>query len=297
MPGPGGGSRGGGFGGGGSRGGGGGFGGGFGGGGSRGGGFGGHHHRPPHFHGPHFGWGWHRPYYYGGSFVGALLAPIIIIIFAALMLGFAIISSIGGLFTADDAYVEEVMQDYANAQYAAEFPAGETYEDNVLIVFLTNEDMERYYCISWVGNNLETDVNYLFGNRFESLVTSRFGGLYKYSLANDFVYIMETLGDDIESLGLESSFREDTEGDRATSHLTNHSEMQIDDTLINKELAEFTEKTGIPAVIVVADETDVFESSGFGAIGIVISVALIGLAVFLIVRTVKKNKKEEMGRK
>ena len=300
MPGPGGGSRGGGFGGGGSRGGGGGFGGGFGGGGSRGGGFGGHHHRPPHFHGPHFGWGWHRPRYYGGgggSCLGALLAPIIIIIFAAFMLISMVFSGIGGLFAQDDEYVEEIMQDYANAQYAAEFPAGETYEDNVLIVFLANEDMERYYCIAWVGNNLESKVSNLFGNRFESVVTSRFGGLYKYSLPTDFAYILETMGDDIAALGLESSFREDTEGNRATSHLTNHSEMQIDDTLINEKLAEFTEKTGIPAVIVVADETDVFESSGFGAIGIVIGVALIGLAVFLIVRTVKKNKKEEMGRK
>lgn len=213
------------------------------------------------------------------------------------MLGFAIISSIGGLFMADDAYVEEVMQDYANAQYAAEFPAGATYEDNVLIVFLTNEDMERYYCISWVGNNLETKVSDQFGNRFKSLVNSRFGGLYKYSLANDFVYIMETLGDDIAALGLESSFREDTEGNRATSHLTNHSEMQIDDTLINEKLVEFTEKTGIPAVIVVADETDVFVPSDFSWVGIVIAVALVGVAIFLIVRTVKKNKEEEMARK
>jgi hypothetical protein len=309
MPGPGGGSRGGGFGGGGSRGGGGGFGGGFGGGGSRGGfgggGFGGPHHRPPHhrpphFHGPHFGWGWHRPRYYGGGgggCLGALLAPIIIIIFATFMLISMVFSGLGGLFAQDDEYVEEIMQDYANAQYAAEFPAGATYEDNVLIVFLANEDMERYYCISWVGNNLETDVNNLFGNRFRALVTSRFGGLYKYSLPTDLAYVVETMGNEIASLGLESSFREKTDGARATSHLTNHSEMQIDDTLINTELAKFTEKTGIPAVIVVADETDVFVPSDFSWVGIVLVVALVGLAIFLIVRTVKKNKEEEMARK
>ena len=213
------------------------------------------------------------------------------------MLISTVFSGIGGLFAQDDEYDEEVMQDYANAQYAAEFPAGDTYEDNILIVFLANEDMERYYCISLVGNNLNESVNDLFGARFESVVASRFGGLYKYSLPADLAYVIETMGANVEELGLESSFKYETDGARATSHLTNHSEMQIDDILINKKLAEFTEKTGIPAVIVVADETDVFVPSDFSWVGIVLVVALVGVAIFLIVRTVKKNKEEEMARK
>jgi hypothetical protein len=106
------------------------------------------------------------------------------------------------------------------------------------------------------------------------------------------------MGNEIASLGLESSFKYETDGARATSHLTNHSEMQIDDTSrINEKLVEFTKKTGIPAVIVVADETDVFVPSDFSWVGIVLVVALVGVAIFLIVRTVKKNKEEEMARK
>ena len=243
------------------------------------------------------------------------------------MLISTVFSGIGGLFAQDDdsradvtvqveqeaEYSEEIMQDYANAQYAAEFPAGATYEDNVLIVFLANEDMERYYCIAWVGNNLNESVNDLFGARFESVVTSRFGGFYKYSLPTDFEYIVKTMGTNIESLGLESSFKYETDGARATSHLTNHTNLQMDDALVNAALAEFTKKTGIPAVIVLEDEADVFkppvapvapeepgESSGInwgGVILIVGGVALVGLAIFLIVRTVKKNKEEEMARK
>lgn len=210
----------------------------------------------------------------------------------------SVAGAFGSLFEEDEVYVEEIMQDYANAQYAAEFPAGETYEDNVLIVFLTNEDMERYYCIPWVGDNLDSQINNLFGARFESVVTSRFGGLYKYSLPTDLAYVVETMGTEIESLGLESSFKYETDGARATSHLTNHSEMQIDTTLINKKLGEFTEKTGIPAVIVVADETDVFESSSrVDIIPIIIGVAFVGFAIYLIVKAVKKNKEEEMAKK
>lgn len=215
-----------------------------------------------------------------------------------------VFSGIGGLFAQDDEYVEEVMQDYANAQYAAEFPAGDTYEDNILIVFLANEDMERYYCIPWVGNNLNESVNNLFGARFESVVTSRFGGFYKYSLPTDLAYVIETMGANVEGLGLESSFKYETDGTHAKSHLTNHTSLQMDDALVNRALTEFTEKTGIPAVIVLEDEADVFkpaeESSGFpvgAVVGIVIGVGLIGLAIYFIVRTVKKNKEEEMARK
>jgi hypothetical protein len=249
------------------------------------------------------------------------------------MLIFTVFSGPGGLFAQDDdrepnraditvqveqeaEYSEQIMQDYANAQYAAEFPTGATYEDNVLIVFLANEDMERYYCIAWVGNNLNDRVNDLFGDRFESVVTSRFGGLYKYSLPTDFEHIVKTMATDIESLGLESSFKYETDGARATSHLTNHTNLQMDDALVNAALAEFTEKTGIPAVIVLEDEADVFkppvapeapeapeepdESSdvNWGRVILIVGgVALVGLAIFLIVRTVKKNKEEEMARK
>lgn len=176
--------------------------------------------------------------------------------------------------------------------------------------------MERYYCIAWVGNNLNDRVNDLFGANFKSVVTSRFGGPYKYSLPTDFEHIVKTMATNIESLGLESSFKYETDGARATSHLTNHTNLQMDDAHVNRALTEFTEKTGIPAVIVLEDEADVFkppaapeapeapeapdESSDIDwgrVILIVGGVALVGVAIFLIVRTVKKNKEEEMARK
>ena len=117
MPGPGGGSRGGGFGGG-SRGGGfggGGFGGGFGGGHRGGPHFGGYHYGP---RGPHF----HRHYGYGGGgclggLLGMLMAPIIIL-FAAVVGFFGLFGSAltnisnGGQVQ----YNERTFQDYANEQ-------------------------------------------------------------------------------------------------------------------------------------------------------------------------------------
>ena len=169
MPGPGGGSRGGGFSGGGSRGGG--FGGGFsgGGGGFRGGGF---SPRPPR---PHFYGGWyHRPYrygYHGGGCLGGLasiiLVPILVLCVSMIvivsMMG-SVISTVakGGVVT----YSEAEFQAYAQQQYDTfygDVPASE-YEEKLLLIFLTTEEMEEYYCIAWVGNEIRTEINYLFGN-------------------------------------------------------------------------------------------------------------------------------------
>jgi hypothetical protein len=65
--------------------------------------------------------------------------PIIIIVIASVFLFSALGSAFGtvsegGVVT----YDENTFQDYANRQYAAEFGGSSAYEDNILIVFLTD---------------------------------------------------------------------------------------------------------------------------------------------------------------
>ena len=175
MPGPGGGARGGGggrgfggFGGGGGSFGGGGR--GFGGGGR---GFGG----GPHYHRPHYHGGWFfgpRYHYYGGGgclggLMGLLLAPIILIMFAVLL----IISMFGSAFNlvttgGNLTYDENIFQDYANEQYAAEFGMTKDYEDNLLLVFAVEDDeYYEYAYIAWCGDHLNQKiVAGKLGNRF-----------------------------------------------------------------------------------------------------------------------------------
>ena len=57
-------------------------------------------------------------------------------------------------------YNEPAFQDYANEQYAREFGGSSAYEDNILIVFLTNEQSDGYYSIAWVGDNIDTEINH-----------------------------------------------------------------------------------------------------------------------------------------
>lgn len=293
MPGPGGGAHGGG----GGRGGGGfhgGGGGGFHGGGHHGGGFhgGGFHgggmHHPPHrgMHGPHFGGGWgggwfHRPRHYGGGgclggLIGIVMIPVVLIILVIFVIGS---SSSVRTQPADDIYYEEnamelddsadtsydenAFQDYADKVYAEEFGNSTAYEDNILLVFLTeNENYYDYYYIAWVGDHITTDINYMFGNEetefgvavSNAITTSS----YKYSLDANIAQIINTMEQNIAELGTLSPFTCDEEHIQVESHLTNKTTLELTEDTVNTALQSFTQATGIPIVVVVDDISDVF---------------------------------------
>ncbi len=309
MPGPGGGAHGGG----GSRPGG--FGGGGFGGGPRPGGFGGPHggfgHGPHRHHGPIFfgGGPWfHRPRYYGGGclsgLLGAIMLPVIFIIFAAVFLFSSISTSVsvlsqGGVYM----YDEETFQDYADAQYAAEFGNADAYEDYLLLVFLVEEEYYDYAYIAWVGDHIESDVNQMFGNdqtEFGRAIEASVNqNSYKYSLDSNLAQVMSTMSKRIQALGLESSYHCDEDHSDIKSHLTNKTSMQLTESTVNTALEEFTEATGIPVVIVVDDIEDVFEK-GIPSdvyISIAISVIFIFIAVMLIVSAVKNKKRNANNNK
>ncbi len=270
MPGPGGGggSRGGGFGGGsfgGGRGGGGFGGGSFGGtfgGSNNGGSFGGHHHGH-HHHGPVFvGRGW-RGYGYGGGLGGGCFTVVVI----GLFIFFGLIWFLGEpsqvTVNGEQIYIgqngvlydEATMQKYADEKYQQYFGDSSAYEDNVLLVFLTNEEADGYYTIAWVGDNIDYSISEMFGEYseygdalYQHINTDYFG----YSLDTDFARVIDEMTSSIETLGLESSFV--SESDKTTvpaSKFVNLTGFELTADIVDKALADFTAKTGIPCVIVV----------------------------------------------
>lgn len=293
MPGPGGGSRGGG----GFGGGGGGFrGGGFGGGGHH----GGFHHGPRGPRGPHWGWGWRRPYWgYGGSgCLGILMLPIILLLVAVIM----VISVIGGAFGSIaeggvTEYNEEQFQDFADAQYSQIFGGSTAYEDNILIVLLTTEEADSYYFIAWVGDHISTDVNMLFGNNQtelgRALATSVNQQSYKYSLDSNLADAVGIMAGHIEGLGLSSSFKCQEEHVQVASAMRNYTDLPMTEATVQAALDDFTARTGISIAVVVEDSEEVFSTNYTGMIfGIVIVVILVAVAVFLIVKGIKKGNRK-----
>lgn len=283
MAGPGGGgSSGGGFGGGsfggGFSGGGGGFGGGSFGGHNNGGSFGGSHHHGHHHHhgsffggpffgGPFFG---RRRAYVGGGCGGALFTVVVIgmfFLFGAIWL-FAEPGeiTINGhpVYIGEEGfgYDEGTMQDYANEQYKKAFGDYEGYEDNILLVFLANEEADGYYTIAWVGDNIKPEINEMFGEYTEygeamnQYINTDY---YAYTLDNNLADVVRAMEKSIVDENLGSSFRGDAASvNRKYSGLINYTGFDISIDVVNDATVSFTKSTGIPLVIVVDMAEKVF---------------------------------------
>lgn len=292
MAGPGGGSGGGGFGGG-SHGGGfsggggshGGFGGGsFGGGGNHGGfgggprpgrgGFGpGPHRPPPHHHGPHwhggfFGPRWHvgyGPHFGGGGCFTGIISIAILLVFLLILIFmgakttpdysyYSNVEQIEGI-----AYDEGTMQDYANSKYKKYF--GDS-EDNILLVFLSNEEADGYYTIAWIGDNINYDINTMFGEYTEygaALSEHINDNYFAYSLDTDLASVVKEMSEHIKGLGLSSNFADEKEKlGTDKSKFYNFTSFDLTAQVVDTALEDFTLQTGIPMVIVVDSAEKVF---------------------------------------
>lgn len=277
MAGPGGGgSSGGGFGGGsfggGSRGGGGFGGGSFGGsfgGNNNGGSFGGHHHG--HHHGPYFGTPFFgRRVYVGGGCGGMLFTVVVIglfILFGAIWLfGEPGQVTINGqpVYIGENGvtYDEATMQDYANEKYKECFGAYDGYEDNILLVFLANEEADGYYTIAWVGDNVKPEINEMFGEYTEygeymnQYINTNY---YGYTLDRNLADVVSAMEKSIIEAQLGSSFRKDSAVvHEKASKLINYTQFDITKDVVDDAVESFTEATGIPLVIVVDMAEKVF---------------------------------------
>lgn len=232
--------------------------------------------------------------------MGMLLLPIILILIVVVLL-FSTISSafINVTSGGQIIYDEEKMQDYAMAQYDVEFGSSDAYEDNILLVFATEDkNYSDFAFIALVGNHIETDVNEMFGGNSSDLgraLASTVPENYKYSLSQNFMATIERMQERVEKLQLESNFKDichDTHAD-VTSHITNKTEtITIDTASVNATLAEFTEATGISVVIVVDEAEDVLgKSLSVGdIITVILCIVMLVFAIVLIVKAVKKKK-------
>lgn len=254
-------------------------------------------------------WGMYprRRYYGGGCLSGLLnmlLTPIILILFLVML--FASFRN-GVEVTVSDTYSEEKFQDYANSQYAAEFGNSSAYEDNLLITVLVDEEeCYEFYYIAWVGDHIATDINHMLGNNDTALGQAMNACInatsYKYSLDSNLAQAMEMMTRQIQTLNLPSSFTCSENHAQISSHLTNHSNLEMTESTVNDALANFTETTGIPVVIVVEDMDAVFGRSVTHTPGVVNSsnsvffVLMMGLiAVVVIFLVVKKQHRRNFG--
>lgn len=238
--------------------------------------------------------GWYpRPRHYGGggclgSVIGILLLPIIMIIVIVSIVGtsFMTLFQGGTVF-----YDENKLQSYTDEQYAEEFGSSTAYEDNLLItVVVDDEECYSYYYIAWVGDHVQADIRNMLGSSDTTLGQAMDSSInassYKYSLDSDLAQVVQTLTEEVQALGLESSFTCNEDHKQVQSHLTNHTDLPMTAATLNNALTMFTEQTGISTVIVVEDMEDVFGKT-IPISTIILIVVLVLVAVLVVVAVVK----------
>ena len=230
-----------------------------------------------------------------------LMLPIVLVLVAVI----GLTSMFGTAFTnvsqgGTVVYDEKALQDYANIQYQAEFGDNmSTYEDNILIVFLTNENRDGYDTIAWVGDNVATKINEQFGNQYTAFGVAMQSSIdpdyYEYSISKNLAMVVDKMTDNVTGLELESSFVTPSTGEKSDSHLTNHSDLEINETTVNASLKKFTEETDIPIVIVVDSmETVIGKTLAVTDIfSVVLFIGMIVVAVVLVVRAFKRREERE----
>ena len=286
MPGPGGGSSGGGFHGGGSFGGGGGF----------------HGGGPRGPRGPRMGgyWFFGPRFYYGGGCLGWFLGPIIALIVTGILMIAILISLVGTIGQKKIAYNEETFQNYADEQYQVAFGKESAYEDKMLIVVLTYENHSEYDCIAWVGDHLNRQIRNMMGDentRFGRIVKSNINTAdYSHSLGQNLADAVDDLNDAIQGLELSSSFSCNEVHVEGVPYIVNQTDLSISE-LLDASLTRFTEDTGIELVMVIEDAAEVFgyQTPTAGIIALVILLTISGILIYVIVRNRKAKKNGNNG--
>ena len=209
-------------------------------------------------------------------------------------------------------YNAKAINTFADEQYAAAFGLTEDFEDHLLFVFLTDAECYDYYYIAWMGDHIERDVAELFGNNQTALGRALEASInvqsYEYSLDSDLATAFRHMANQVAALGHEDNYTCAAPAHEVTSHVVNRTALPLTEQTLNAALEEFTEKTGITAVVVVEDMTDVLgglqagthaetsTSIGYSSLLILPVIAVAVVLVVLVVRSQKGKPKEDSNK-
>lgn len=223
---------------------------------------------------------------------GIVLFPLLLTIFAVIVFFIYLPPTVqtvrdGG----KTVYSDQVADFYRTDAYNDLFEKSSAKEDNLLIVYLVNDEGNQFYCMSKLGANVSGSVTKLFGNEeseFGKIVKGSMDEQFKDTFSGSLCTIVDSMGDKIQALNLSSPFTADSDKSAlAESKVINKSSLSVSEIDINASLVAFTEDTGIPAVIVIDEIETVFgKRMPVGDIALLAIVAIV--AVISVTSTVKK---------
>ena len=247
--------------------------------------------------GPRYGYGFGFFPFFGGGLLGILLLPFLLIFFAAILVLSVVLGAFGAI--AEGGVImhdSERVESFALTQYEEIFEAGDSYESNILLVFLVTEEYDNGEYMAIVGDDVEREVYMMFGGNGAALDNAMYQSIneesYKNQLGRGISDVLDIMAGHIKRGG----YATELTAPAPKEAFRNLSGMTIAPATVEKAVAEFSAETGIQIAIVVEDAADVLETSYTPMIvGFIIAGVMIIVAVVLIVKGVKSRKKEKMG--
>ena len=228
-----------------------------------------------------------------------LMLPIIILLLVSVVLFSTISSAFGNVFSGGTIrYSEAEIQGYADKRYNEIFGDNvAAYEDNLLIVVLTNEAADGYYAIAWIGDNVDAEISDMFGaegTTFYNVMRNSINEEYfAYSLDSNLASVMRKMATHVENLDLTSSHYEEYSHETSpASKLYNYTSLSLTEATVNAALEDFTEQTNIPTAIVVDTTENAFGRylSPADIITVIVCIGFAIVAIVMIVKAVKARK-------
>ena len=218
-----------------------------------------------------------------------------------LIAGIMLIASIGPAITAFTeggvvVHDEEAFQDFTKDRYNEIYGSSAAYEDNILIVVLTDEEYHDYTYIAWVGDHIKLNVNYMFGSNGTELGDAMTNAVntssYKYSLDSNLASVFEAMQNKVTALSDKEYFNCKEEHAQVAPVFKNYTNLDMTKETVETALVNFTNATGISISLVVEDAEEVFGRTMPSSyiITLLICLVFIGVAVYLIIGGIKKRK-------
>lgn len=158
-------------------------------------------------------------------------------------------------------YDESRFEAFASRQYDQVFSDSAAYEDNLLLALLVYEDHRDFSYMTWVGDHICGETFGLLGGNETLLgqtLENEIGYGYGSSLSTDLEHTLDALADGITALSPEGSHTCTEDHSGTDSYLVNNSALALHSSRLNNALADFTQRTGIPIVLIVEDAVDIF---------------------------------------
>ena len=221
-----------------------------------------YHHRHHHHHG-----------YYGSRRYNSVSWGGIIFYIFFLILLFVII---GGYDSVGNS--EKTLHNYANAEYQTVFDHSNRYENNILFLYVVDDDYKTLDAIAWVGD----DVPYKTNRRLDGYAISQHinENYYQYQLSSGIAMSLEEISPYIEPAKYSST---------SICTVNNKSNLNIDEEKIEDALQKFS-MYGYGVAVVIADYDDVYEN--YFDMNVMLALLLVGLVFCIVIFCVIRRKQK-----